>query len=180
MPLDNPRQYLRAARLDRPHRAGRPRRCSQEVWHPRRRQAGDAASATLGPGEVSIRLTRSTAARASADARSVVTPSPTEAPRPALEAARAPLRSERSPAEERRAPQREGAATSTRRRRRGGARAGPALRGRTTCRARVRAAARAARAALRLTNLRARARPRRPAARPARSTRRGGCSRPGP
>ena len=115
-------EYIRPARLDRPHRAGRPRRCSQEVWHPRRRQAGDAAGGQplgarrgLHPPHAGARLRERPAdARVRRDAVAdggcaAAAPAARGACTAARVRACTTARSERSPAEERRAPQREGA-----------------------------------------------------------------------
>ena len=100
MPVPNPRQSIYALRgwIDRIEQDARADAAKKYATL-------DAKPATppsdnpWGPGEVSIRLTPEHGCASGPPTRgSVVTPSPTEAPRPsAPEAARAPLRSERAP-----------------------------------------------------------------------------------
>ena len=111
--MPNPRQSIYALRgwIDRIEQDARADAAKKYGTRDEAKPATPPSDNPWGPGEVSIRLTPEHGCASGPPTRgSVVTPSPTEAPRPsAPEAARAPLRSERAPAEERRAPQREGA-----------------------------------------------------------------------
>ena len=126
--MDNPRQSIYALRgwIDRIEQDARADAAKKYGTRDDAKPATPPSDNPWGPGEVSIRLTPEHGCASGPPTRgSVVTPSPTEAPRPSApeaaraplrserapqrECERAPLRSERAPAEERRAPQREGA-----------------------------------------------------------------------
>ena len=128
MPMPNPRQSIYALRgwIDRIEQDARADAAKKYGTLDDAKPATPPEAANpWGVGEVSIRLTPEHGCASGPPTRgSVVTPSPTEAPRPSpprpaeraplrserapqRECERAPLRSERSPAEERRAPQRE-------------------------------------------------------------------------
>ena len=128
MPMPNPRQSIYALRgwIDRIEQDARADAAKKYGTLDDAKPATPPEAANpWGVGEVSIRLPPEHGCASGPPTRgSVVTPSPTEAPRPSpprpaeraplrserapqRECERAPLRSERSPAEERRAPQRE-------------------------------------------------------------------------